>query len=125
MYRKDILFWNHFKSLFCYVSYAFHSSDVSWSVNLPLFDYSWQQYFENKLVASPYRLSLMNDSPRQGKGLFCQNIVILCRNVLKKRRFRHQTCAKVCFFSTTLGQHLSLHILCKQVVHSENLLKII
>lgn len=65
VYRKDILFWNHFKSLFCYVSYAFHSSDVSWSVNLPLFDYSWQQYFENTLAASPHRLSLMHDKGKQ------------------------------------------------------------
>ena len=65
VYRKDILFWNHFKSLFCYVSYAFHSSDVSWSVNLPLFDYSWQQYFENTLAASPHHLSLMHDKGKQ------------------------------------------------------------
>lgn len=65
VYRKNILFWNHFKSLFCYVYYAFHSSDVSWSVNLPLFDYSWQQYFENTLAASPHRLSLMHDKGKQ------------------------------------------------------------
>ena len=65
VYRKDILFWNHLKSVFCYVYYGFHSSDVSWSVNLPLFDYSWQQYFENTLAASPHRLSLMHDKGKQ------------------------------------------------------------
>ena len=65
VYKPNIQYWNHLKSSFCYVCYAFHSSDVSWSVNLPLFDYSWQQYFENKLVASPYRLSLMNDKGKQ------------------------------------------------------------
>ena len=65
VYRKDILFWNHFKSLFWYVYYAFHLSDVFWSVNLPLFDYSWQQYFENTLAASPHRLSLMHDKGKQ------------------------------------------------------------
>lgn len=65
VYKQNIQYWNHLKSSFCYVCYAFHSSDVSWSVNLPLFDYSWQQYFENKLVASPYRLSLMNDKGKQ------------------------------------------------------------
>ena len=60
-YREEIRYTNHFKSLFCYVYYAFRTSDVFWSVNLPLFDCVWQQYFENTLTASPHRLSLMND----------------------------------------------------------------
>lgn len=64
-YQKNIRYWNHMRSLFCYVYYAFRSSDVSWSINLPLFDLLCQQYFENKLVASPYRLSLMNDKGKQ------------------------------------------------------------
>ena len=64
-YQKHIRYWNHMRSLFCYVCYAFRSSDVSWSINLPLFDLLCQQYFENKLVASPYRLSLMNDKGKQ------------------------------------------------------------
>lgn len=65
VYKQNIQYWNHLKSSFCYVCYAFHSSDVSWSVNLPLFDCLWQQYFENTLVASPHRLSLMNDKGKQ------------------------------------------------------------
>lgn len=65
VYKKNIRYWNHMRSLFCYVYYAFRSSDVSWSINLPLFDFLWQQYFENKLVTSPYRLSLMNDKGKQ------------------------------------------------------------
>ena len=65
VYKKNIRYWKHMSSLFCYVCYAFRSSDVSWSINLPLFDFLWQQYFENKLVTSPYRLSLMNDKGKQ------------------------------------------------------------
>ena len=65
VYKKNIRYWKHMSSLFCYVCYAFRSSDVSWSINLPLFDLLCQQYFENKLVASPYRLSLMNDKGKQ------------------------------------------------------------
>lgn len=65
VYRQDIQFIKHLRSLFCYVCYAFRSSDVSWSINLPLFDCLWQQYFENTLTASPRRLSLMNDKGKQ------------------------------------------------------------
>ena len=61
VYRKEIRYTNHFKSLFCYVYYAFRTSDVFWSINLPFLDCVWQQYFENTLTASPQRLSLMND----------------------------------------------------------------
>ncbi len=67
VYRKEIRYTSHFKSLFCYVYYAFRTSDVSWSINLPLFDCVWQQYFENTLTASPHRLSLMNDKGKSAK----------------------------------------------------------
>lgn len=65
VYRKELVYWKHLKSLFCYVYYALRTNDVSWSINLPIFSCLWQQYFENKLVASPLRLSLMNDKGKQ------------------------------------------------------------
>ena len=65
VYKKNIRYQNHLNSLFCYVYYAFHSGDISWSINFPLFDYLWQQYFENELAVSSKRLALMHDGGKQ------------------------------------------------------------
>lgn len=64
-YKRNIYYKHHLCSLFCYVYYSFHTSNLPWGVNQNLFNFVWQQYFENKLVASPLRLSLMNDKGKQ------------------------------------------------------------
>lgn len=64
-YQPYLSYIQHLDSLFCYVYYAFRLGDVAWSINLPLFDCVWQQYFENELVASSKRLALMHDGGKQ------------------------------------------------------------
>lgn len=41
---------NNLRSLFCYVSYAFHTNDSSWFLDQPLENFAWQVYFENTLT---------------------------------------------------------------------------
>lgn len=84
VYRNDIQYSKHLKSLFCYVYYAFRLSDVSWSINLPLFDCLWQQYFENNLTASPQRLALMND---KGKQVYVTGLPIQDQLMMSKESF--------------------------------------
>jgi hypothetical protein len=43
-YKRNIF------SLFCYVSYAFHTIDSQWFLNSSMLNFAWQVYFENSLV---------------------------------------------------------------------------
>ena len=37
-------------SLFCYVNYAFHTIDESWSINQTFLNFCWQIYYENSIA---------------------------------------------------------------------------
>lgn len=65
VYNPSVIFKRHLNSLFCHVHYAFHSTDTVWAFKQPLYKCVWQQYFENKLVISKQRLSMMDDGGKQ------------------------------------------------------------
>mgnify|MGYP003330946516 CR=1 FL=1 len=52
-YNANMVFYNRLSALFCYALYGFHSVVVDWQINLPLFKYAWQNYFENELTRKP------------------------------------------------------------------------
>ncbi|NPE25743.1 hypothetical protein HPS54_09495 [Prevotella sp. PCHR] len=52
VYPKNMRVEKHLYALFCYVSYAFHTVNENWGFNLKLFNYAWQVYYENYLVAN-------------------------------------------------------------------------
>ena len=71
-YHPDIIFYqkpyggeflNNLRSLFCYVSYAFHNSIEDWSFKTPLIYCCWQVYYENKDLCKYY-------SDRLGRGVW-------------------------------------------------------
>ena len=57
--RPDILFYQepysgnirrNILSLYCFVPYAFHTTDAKWFVDTPMLNIAWQVYFENSLA---------------------------------------------------------------------------
>lgn len=57
--RPDILFYQepysgnilrNFFSLYCFVPYAFHTTDANWFIDTPMLNIAWQVYFENTLA---------------------------------------------------------------------------
>lgn len=85
VYQSHLRFYNHLHALFCYVFYAFYSSDVSFTIDQPLFSCVWQQYFENKLTASPSRLAQMDDGGKRAiiTGLPMQDQLLEPKDGLK------------------------------------------
>ena len=58
--RPDILFYqepysgnilSNILSLFCFVPYAFHTTDAKWFIDTPMLNIAWQVYYENSLAA--------------------------------------------------------------------------
>ncbi|MBR3027387.1 MAG: CDP-glycerol glycerophosphotransferase family protein [Bacteroidales bacterium] len=58
--RPDILFYQepysgnilrNILSLFCFVPYAFHTTDAKWFIDTPMLNIAWQVYYENSLAA--------------------------------------------------------------------------
>lgn len=58
--RPDILFCQepysgnikkNFLSLYCFVPYAYHTTDAKWFIDTPMLNIAWQVYYENSLAA--------------------------------------------------------------------------
>jgi len=52
-YMDRVFLYRHLNALFCYALYGFHSVVVDWQINLAIFKFAWQNYFENKLTKQP------------------------------------------------------------------------
>lgn len=64
-YQPHLLFKKHLSALFCYVAYCFHTTNLKFGLSQPLFYCVWQQYYENDLLVTPERLSMMPDKGKQ------------------------------------------------------------
>lgn len=67
--RPDILFYQepysgnirrNILSLYCFVPYAFHTTDAKWFIDTPMLNIAWQVYYENSLAAK-YVSSIMKN----------------------------------------------------------------
>ena len=67
--RPDILFYQepysgnilrNFLSLYCFVPYAFHTTDAKWFIDTPMLNIAWQVYYENSLAVKNVSSILKN-----------------------------------------------------------------
>ena len=70
--RPDILFYQepysgnilrNILSLYCFVPYAFHTTDAKWFIDTPMLNIAWQVYYENSLAVK-YVSSIMKNRGR-------------------------------------------------------------
>lgn len=70
--RPDILFFQepysgnilrNILSLYCFVPYAFHTTDAKWFIDTPMLNIAWQVYYENSLAVK-YVSSIMKNRGR-------------------------------------------------------------
>ena len=74
VFKPDLLFYqepygcnikNNPFSLYCYVPYAFHTTDANWFINTPMLNIAWQVYYENSMAIKSIS-KVMNN-----KGINC------------------------------------------------------
>jgi len=64
-YSGDIRYDRHWNALFCYVYYAFNSVELDFAINVGLYNFAWQIYYENEMSAQCRRPLMKN----KGKNL--------------------------------------------------------
>ncbi len=59
-YKEDIRYDRHWDALFCYVYYAFNSVELDFAINVGLYNFAWQIYYENEMSAQSRRPLMKN-----------------------------------------------------------------
>ena len=76
-YKKNL------KSLFCYVSYGFHTHEESWYFNMPLIQFAWQFYFENDYTLNDCKNVMIN----KGKNCISTGLPFTDLFIMDKKQF--------------------------------------